>query len=825
MSEAASVCGFDVGSENCYVAVARQGGIEIVLNEYSQRSTPAFVCLGGRQREIGVSAKQKHLMNLSNTFFAIKRLVGRQFNEVNQHEKLPFPIEQSPSGEVAVRVWINDEEQQFTATQLLAMLFSKLRQVANMPVDCVINCPSFFSDGQRQALRDAALISGLNPLRIVNDITAVGINYCFYRLANVASEDTAIVAFVDIGQTTTQCGIILFENKKNLMQVLSSEYEPNLGGAHFDELLADNFIEQYKLKLNKRARLRLIAECEKLKKLMSANSNELPINVECLYDDRDFSARMSRAHFEKLAEQYLQKIEQVFRRSLETAKKTLANISKDKDKPAELKLSAVEIVGGSIRIVAIKRLIKEVFGIEASTTLNADEAVCRGCALQCAMLSPSFRVSRDLQIIDYAPYQINCKYWHATIPEGKTYCVNPLFSRGDQMPFTRQIIVNCHSLPMIFELEYVTDSKSTTVIGQYKIYSSQNLPVNGNKVRVRVRLDPNGFVYVSSAMLQMDEKNTKAEVNNKGDNNENQERSMSIDQEMQNDVNSSDKEPSAEQKEKEKEKDENKRNKTAQIELEIESLWTRGKLSEAELLKYKETESYLVLADKNWKERMDARNELEEYVYEWRNRLEEGRYDMFVLSADRQAFLESLNQTQQWLYEDEETGNIGSRSLYVDKLNGLKQKFSDDIMFRVKEYETRNTFLEDLGKAIQMAHKLLESKECADEAKLKQLHQTATEIQQWFDNCHHVLSSQPLNVNPSITTKQIQEQTNHLQSLIRPIMEDIHRKRQEEERKKKEQEEKLKKEKEGKDKGKESSNENKSAAEEPMEVDPSAKTE
>ncbi|RWS26443.1 Sar s 28 (heat shock protein 70-like protein 1), partial [Leptotrombidium deliense] len=734
MSELSSVCGFDIGSENCYTAVARQGGIEIVLNEDSQRSTPAFVCLGGKQREFGTSAKQKHLMNLSNTYFAIKRLVGRQYNEVGQSEKLPFPIEQSANGEVAVRVWINDEETTFTATQLLGMLMSKLRQISGMAVDCVLSCPSFFSDGQRHAYRDAALISGLNPLRILNDMTAVGINYAFYRLANVtSSDDIAIVAFVDIGNTTTQCAIILFDTKKNLMQVLSSEYESNLGGSHFDELIADHFMKEHKLELSKRARLRLIAECEKLKKQMSANSNNLPISVECLYDDRDFSSRMSREVFENLCEPHFQRIEGVFKRALDTAKQTL---EKDKERAMEWKLHAVEIVGGSSRIPAVKRLIKETFGLEPSTTLNADEAVCRGCALQSAMLSPSFRVAKDLQIIDFAPYQINCKYWHATIPEGKTYSVNPLFSRGDQMPFTRQISVNCHSLPMVFELEYVT-GKNTVVIGQYKISSLENLEVKGNKLRVRVRLDPNGFVYVSSAVLLMEDNNVKEEIDHKGDNNNKNEMDCDQQHEATNNVNSND---SSEQK-----KDDTQKPKIKNVELQVESLWTRGKLVESELLKFKEIESNLVLSDRNWKERIDAKNELEEYVYEWRNKIEEGRYDNFLINADRQSFLEDLRKTEEWLYADEESGEIGNRSLYNDKLEALKKRYSRDIQFRVKEYETRGAYLEDLGKAIQMAQKLLESKDYTDESKMKKLNSEVFEAQKWFDNCHSTLTSQPLN--------------------------------------------------------------------------------
>lgn len=310
----ASICGFDLGSENCYIGVAIQGGIEIILNEYSQRSTPAYVSLGDKQRELGVSAKQKQLTNLNNTFYALNRLVGRQYNEVVSSEDIAFPVDQSATGELAVKVWIDGEETTYTATQLLAMVLTKLRQVAGQPVDCVINCGNWFTDGQRRALRDAAAIAGLNPLRILNDMTAVGIYYSFYR---VCKDSNLIAAFVDVGHSQTQCSVIYFE--KTLMQVLAVEYIPNLGGKHFDELLANHFIDEQNLNLSKRARLRLIAECERLRKQMSANSNQLPLNVECLHDDRDFTARLDRATFEQLAANHFQAIEKCFRTTLEKA--------------------------------------------------------------------------------------------------------------------------------------------------------------------------------------------------------------------------------------------------------------------------------------------------------------------------------------------------------------------------------------------------------------------------------------------------------------------------------------------------------------------------
>ena len=400
-----SICGIDVGSENCYVAVARQGGIEILLNEYSQRSTPAYIAFGGNQRELGVSAKQKQMMNLGNTCFSPTLIIGKKYNELNLDE-IPYRVQQDKDGNAFVVVNHN-EEQLLLPTQVLAMLFTKLRQISGNVIDCVINCPNYFTEIQKRSLVDAAVIAGLNPLKVIPDMTAVALYYGFYRTSS-SGQDSSIVTFVDCGHTSIQTSVVLFNHKDNSMHVLDAGYVSNIGGKHFDEILANYFIQQKNLNLNKRAKYRLITECEKLKKQMSANSNELPINIECLHDDRDFSARIDRTKFEELSADLFAKIKDmlasVHSRAIEKYDKDFA------DKFGKFRVDSVEMVGGTSRIPTIKRMIKEIFNVEPSTTLNADEAVARGCALQCAILSPTFKVARELKILDSLAYQINFRY-------------------------------------------------------------------------------------------------------------------------------------------------------------------------------------------------------------------------------------------------------------------------------------------------------------------------------------------------------------------------------------------------------------------------------
>ena len=182
-------------------------------------------------------------------------------------------------------------------------------------------------------------------------------------------------------------------------QVLSTSWDATAGGAEFDRLLTDHFVAEFRTKYrldadkSARARLRLATECAKLKKQMSANSTRLPINIECFMEDKDVSGALDRAAFEEMAAPLLSAVGGALRRCLETSGLATSDIY------------AVEIVGGGSRVPAIKGLIEQVFGHSPSTTLNQDEAVARGCALQCAMLSPTFKV-REFSVTDLQPYPI-----------------------------------------------------------------------------------------------------------------------------------------------------------------------------------------------------------------------------------------------------------------------------------------------------------------------------------------------------------------------------------------------------------------------------------
>lgn len=385
-----SVVGFDIGNDNCVIAVVKQRGIDVLLNDESKRETPSVVCFGDKQRFLGSTGASSAMMNPKSTVSQVKRLIGRKFNEPDiQHELQMIPIETSEAsdGGILIHLKYMGATHKFTPVQIMAMLFAHLKEISEknleMPIsDCVIGIPSYFTDLQRRAYLNAATIAGLKPLRLVHDCTATALSYGIYK-SDFSSTVPTYVAFVDIGHCDTQVTIASFE--AGHMKILSHAFDSSLGGRDFDEVLfhhfAGQFREQYSVNVysNAKACIRLRSACEKLKKVLSANA-EAPLSIECLMEEKDVKGFIKREEFENLVSGLLERI-------TIPCNKALADAGLTADK-----MQSVELVGSGSRIPAITRLLVSIFRKEPKRTLNASECVARGCALQCAMLSPVFRV-------------------------------------------------------------------------------------------------------------------------------------------------------------------------------------------------------------------------------------------------------------------------------------------------------------------------------------------------------------------------------------------------------------------------------------------------
>lgn len=390
-----SVVGFDFGNESCIVAVARQRGIDVVLNDESKRETPAIVSFGDKQRFIGTAGAASIMMNIKNSVSQVKRLIGRKFSDPGLQkdlQSLPFSVSEGPDGFPLVHVRYLGELKTFTPTQLLGMLFSNLKGIAETNlnaavVDCCIGIPVYFTDLQRRAVLDAATVAGLHPLRLIHETTATALAYGIYK-TDLPENDQLNVAFVDIGHASMQVCIAGF--KKGQLKVLAHSSDQSLGGRDFDEVLfhhfAAKFKDEYKIDVyqNARACLRLRIACEKLKKVLSANP-VAPLNIECLMDEKDVKGIIKRDEFEQISIPILERVKGPLEQALAEAGLTIENIH------------VVEVVGSGSRVPAIIKILTDFFKKEPRRTMNASECVARGSALQCAILSPTFKV-REFQV-------------------------------------------------------------------------------------------------------------------------------------------------------------------------------------------------------------------------------------------------------------------------------------------------------------------------------------------------------------------------------------------------------------------------------------------
>uniref|UniRef100_A0AAR2JRV1 Heat shock protein 105 kDa n=1 Tax=Pygocentrus nattereri TaxID=42514 RepID=A0AAR2JRV1_PYGNA len=475
-----AVVGFDLGFQNCYIAVVKSGGIETVANEFTDRCTPAVVSFGPKNRFVGNAAKNQAITNPASTVCNFKRLHGRLFEDaVVQAERANLPYDLAPlcDGRVSAKVVYLEKEHQFTIEQITAMLLTKMKETAEASlqkkvVECVISIPSFFTDSERRSVLDAAKIAGLNCLRLMNDTSAVALSYGIYKQDLPDPEEKPrIVFFVDMGHSAFQVSACAFNKGK--LKVLSTAFDPYLGGRDFDQRLVEHFCAEFKskykldVKSRVRALLRLQQECEKLKKLMSSNSTDIPLNIECFMDDKDVSGKMNRAKFEELCADLIERVTVPLVAALEQAQVQLQDIN------------AVEIVGGATRIPAVKAQISKFFRRDVSTTLNADEAVARGCALQCAMLSPAFKV-RDFCITDVIPFPISLS-WSSEADEAKS--CHEIFGKNHPSPSSKVITFH-RNKPFVLEAFY-SDPGSLPFPEQNGEFSGQ--PPNAKKAKMKVK--------------------------------------------------------------------------------------------------------------------------------------------------------------------------------------------------------------------------------------------------------------------------------------------------------------------------------------------------
>ncbi|CAN1836434.1 Heat shock 70 kDa protein 14 [Linum perenne] len=679
-----SVVGFDFGNENCIVAVARQRGIDVVLNDESKRETPAIVCFGEKQRFIGTAGAATTMTNPKNSISQIKRLIGRTFSDPELQKdlkSLPYTVTEGPDGFPLIHARYLGEMRTFTPTQVLGMVLSNLKEIAEKNlnaavVDCCIGIPVYFTDLQRRAVLDAAKIAGLHPLRLFHETTATALGYGIYK-TDLPENDQLNVAFVDVGHASMQVCIVGF--KKGQLKVLAHAFDRSLGGRDFDEALfghfAAKFKDEYKIDVyqNARACLRLRAACEKLKKVLSANP-EAPLNIECLMEEKDVRGFIKRDEFEQISMPILDRVKKPLEKALQDAGLTIENVH------------TVEVIGSASRIPSVFKILTEFFGKEPRRSMNASECVARGCALQCAILSPTFKV-REFQVHESFPFSIALA-WKGAAPDTQNGAADNqqstlVFPRGNPLPSIKALTFYRPSTFSV-DVQYAdTDGLlAPTKISSYTIGPFQATKNERAKVKVKARLNLHGIVSVESATLLEEEEvevpvskepTTKMDTDNASDAVPPSASEADVNPQdgtgAENGVSDSGDKPT--QMETDSKADAPKK-KVKKSNIPVSEL-VHGGLLPADLEKAVEKEFEMALQDRVMEETKDKKNAVEAYVYEMRNKLCD-KFQEFVTEPEKEEFLSKLQVVEDWLYED---GEDETKGVYIAKLEELKKVLNE----------------------------------------------------------------------------------------------------------------------------------------------------
>ncbi|KAH7928945.1 heat shock protein 70 [Leucogyrophana mollusca] len=728
-----AVVGVDFGSLHSKIGVARNRGIDIIVNEVSNRATPSLVAFGPKQRAIGEPAKTQETSNFRNTIGSLKRLIGRTLldPEIEVEKKYLNATLVDVGGTIGTEVSYLGEKQTFSATQLVAMYLGKLRDITanelkTAVTDLVIAVPGWYTDIQRRALLDAASIAGLNALRLINDTTAVALGYGITKSDLPEPENPRHILFVDVGHSSMSVSVVAFS--KGQLNVKSTAYDRQLGGRDIDYALLQHFAAEFKTKYkidvlsSPKAMFRLASGCEKLKKVLSANM-EAPLNVESIMNDIDASSKLTRDQYEELLAGVLDRIALPLQQALTESGLTIDQID------------AVELVGGTTRIPAVRSRIQAALGGKPlSTTLNQDEAIARGATFACAFLSPTFRV-RDFAIHDITHYPIKVRWEQSpSDPDEDTELV--VFPRGNGIPSTK-ILTFYRKEPFDIEAEYAEPSGLPGGINPWIArFTAKSVPPDPKGdltcVKLKTRLNLHGIMSFETAYTEEVEEREEAPMDVDGD------------------------APPKKKKHVKKH--------------EIPFVTGASSLDRSIVEKLKEQEAQMHAADKLVMDTEDRKNALEEYVYDTRGKLDD-RYVSYVQSAEKEKLLGMLQEAEDWLYSEE--GEDATKSAYVAKLDALKA-IGDPIVFRYREAEERPKAISQLRQTlndyISQATSADEKYAHIDEKDKQSVVEKSATLQKWLDDQIARQAERPKNSDPVLTSADILKKKDEIIYFAIPIL-------------------------------------------------------